>query len=366
MQTIKDVAKHSGLAYATISKYLNGGNVLPENREKIETAIRELNFTVNEFARGLKTNKSNTVGIIVPDIGNVYVALTIPIIVDELRKSGYATIICDSRAEHEREAELIRFSMGKRVDGIINMPVGADGSHLLAALDNHIPVVLLDRIVTDCIGRVDAVLVDNARAAQDAAACLIEHGHTEIGVIAGPRDVYTAMERLSGYVSTLRKNRLEVKDSLIEYTDFSIESGYRACKRLLKNNPGMTALFTTNYDVTVGAMMAINERGISVPDSISVFGFDDMPFAQVIKPHLSVIAQPFGEIGKHAAQLLLDRMSGRNKGHARVMVLHTQSVMRDSVGTKRQSILREDKRNETLTNQRGDQRDGGADRSAPV
>jgi len=334
MPTIKDVARHSGLAYATISKYLNGGNVLPENRKKIESAIRELNFTVNEFARGLKTNKSNTVGIIIPDIGNVLVTHVIPIIVDELRKNGYATIICDSRSDHEREKELINFSMSKRVDGIINMPVGADGSHLDTAFQNGIPVVLLDRIVTDCIGHVDAVLVDNTRAAQDATACLIEHGHTNIGIIAGPRDVYTATERLSGYISMLKKYDLPVQDSLIEYTDFTIESGYRACKRLLNNNSNMTALFTSNYDVTVGAMMAINERGISVPDSISVFGFDDMPFAQVIKPHLSVVSQPLTEIGRSAALILLDRMRGKIKGNAKVMVLRTHTVIRDSVTTR--------------------------------
>ena len=334
MPTIKDVAKHSGLSYATISKYLNGGNVLPENREKIERAVKELNFTVNEFARGLKTNKSNTVGIIIPDIGNVYVTQTIPIIVDELRIYGYATIICDSRSDHERELELMKFLMTKRVDGIINMPVGADGSHLSIALENHIPIVLLDRIVTDCIGCVDAVLADNLHAAQEATTHLIDHGHTSIGIISGPRDVSTAMDRLSGYIAVLKKNKLAIKDSLIEYTDFTIESGYRACKRLLNNNAEMTALFTTNYDTTVGAMMAINERGISVPDNISVFGFDDMPFAQVIKPHLSVIAQPISEIGKYAAQMLLDRMSGENSGHAKVTVKRTKIVFRDSVSIR--------------------------------
>lgn len=130
MPTIKDVAKLSSLAYATISKYLNGGNVLFENRDKIEAAIKELNVTVNEFARGLKTNKSNTVAIIIPDIGNVYVTHTIPIIVDMLRKNGYATIICDPRSDYKREMELFNFSMTKRVDNIINMLVGADGTHL--------------------------------------------------------------------------------------------------------------------------------------------------------------------------------------------------------------------------------------------
>jgi LacI family transcriptional regulator len=180
---------------------------------------------------------------------------------------------------------------------------------------------------------VDAVLVDNLRAAQEATACFIEHGHVIIGVIAGPRDVTTASDRLSGYIAMLKKHKLIVRDSLIEYSDFTSESGYRACKRLLANNPGMTALFATNYDVTVGAMMAINEVGVSVPDCLSVFGFDDMPFAQVIKPHLSVVAQPINEIGRHAAQMLLDRMSGKNTGHAKVVVLRTNAILRESVGT---------------------------------
>lgn len=336
MSTIKDVARHTGLAYATISKYLNGGNVLPQNREKIETAIKDLNFTVNEFARGLKTNKSNSVGIIIPDIGNVYVAHTIPVIVDELRKSGYSTIICDSRSDYNRESELVRFLMTKRVDGIINMPVGADGSHLHAVLDSGIPVVLLDRIVYECIGQVDAVLVDNMQAAQEATSYLIGQGHKQIGIIVGPRDVSTAMDRLSGYTVTLKRNKLEVRESLIAYSEFTIESGYRACKKLLTNNPDMTALFATNYDTTMGAMMAINEYGVSVPDELSVFGFDDMPFAKVIKPHLTVIAQPIREIGKYAANALLERMSDNDDLPVNVTVLRTQTVMRDSVGAPHQ------------------------------
>ena len=289
---------------------------------------------------GLKTNKSNTVAIIIPDIGNVYVAHTIPIIVDILRKNGYATIICDSRSDHEREIELVNFAMAKRVDGIINMPVGADGSHLNTVLENNIPVVLLDRVVTHCIGRVDAVLVDNIRAAEDAISYLVENGHKEIGIIAGPRDVTTAMDRMSGYIAMHKKNRLAVKDSLIEHSDYIIEGGYNACKRLLNNNPEMTALFATNYDFTVGAMMAINERGISVPEAISVFGFDDMPFAKVIKPHLSVIAQPIKEIGKSAAQMILNRMSNKNGGQSHVVMLRTKSVIRDSVCavTRKQTI----------------------------
>lgn len=332
MPTIKDVSRLSGLAYATISKYLNGGNVLPENREKIEAAIKELNFTVNEFARGLKTNKSNTVGVIVPDIGNVYVAGTMPIIVDELRKNGYATIICDSRSDHDRESELVRFLMSKRVDGLINMPAGADGSHLYPAFIDEIPVVLLDRIVPNCIGRAGAVLVDNIRAGEEATDYLISQGHTEIGIIAGPRDDSTAMERVAGYIGMLKKHGIAIQDPLIQHGDYTSEHGYRACIRLMKNNPGMTALFATNYDITVGAMIAINEYGVSVPRDLSVFGFDDMPFAQVIKPHLCMIAQPVCEIGKVASEMLLGRMDTKTDMPAKVTILRTHSVIRDSVG----------------------------------
>jgi LacI family transcriptional regulator len=141
------------------------------------------------------------------------------------------------------------------------------------------------------------------------------------------------MDRLSGYISTLKKNNIDVRDSLIEHSDFTIESGYRACKKLLKNNPDMTALFATNYDTTMGAMMVINEYGVSVPDELSVFGFDDMPFAKVIKPHLSVIAQPISDIGKYASQALLERMNDNSDAPVKITVLRTQKILRDSVGT---------------------------------
>lgn len=334
MPTIKDVSRLTGLSYATISKYLNGGNVIPENRERIESAIKELDFTVNAFARGLKTNKSNAVAIIIPDIGNVLVANTIPVIVDELRKHGYAAIIFDSRSDHLRELELVRFSITKHVDGIINMPVGTDGAHLAAAFEKKIPIVLLDRIVTDCIGKVDAVMVDNLKASQDATGHLLAQGHSIIGVIAGPREITTSMERLSGYISAIKGKGISVRSDLIEHTDFTIESGYRACKRLIANNPDMTAIYATNYDTTVGAMMAINELGISVPGGLSVFGFDDMPFAQVIVPHLSVIAQPLGDIGKSAAKMLLDRMTGNGQDHPDIKVLKTRMILRDSVRSR--------------------------------
>ena len=138
---------------------------------------------------------------------------------------------------------------------------------------------------------------------------------------------------------TLKKNNIDLKDRLIEHCDFAIESGYKACKKLLLSNPDMTALFATNYDTTVGAMMALNEQGISVPDDISLFGFDDMPFAKVIKPHLCVMAQPIEDIGKIASQMLLERMRSHSDHPVKITVLRTQAVHRDSVTAPRKNRL---------------------------
>ena len=341
MSTIKDVSKFTGLSFATISKYLNGGNVLPENKRKIDEAIKELDFTVNAFARGLKTNRSRSVAIIVPEIGNVYASNTIPIIIDELRDNGYSAIILDSRSDRTRENELVKFALSKNIDGLMNMPVCDDGSHLDAVLERNIPVVLLDRMVRNCINKADAVMIENAKAAEEATSYLISKGHDRIGLLAGPGSVSTAMERLSGYITALRENNIPLQNGLIEHTDFSIEQGYKACKELVGRNKDMTAILATNYDTTVGAMMAINEMGMIVPDEISLFGFDDMPFAKANNPQISVIAQPLEEIARSAVRLLLNRMADSTKGPEEILVLKTQMKIRGSVSDISMREIRE-------------------------
>jgi len=304
--TIKDIARLTGLGLATISSYLNGGNVRKENKEKIEAAIKELNFEVNEVARGLKTKRTKTVGVVIPELNNKFCTDIITVMEDILRNHGYATIVCDCRTDRELEKKAVEFLYRKRVDGIINMPVGCDGTHLECFRKANIPVVLIDRKINgvDC----DYVLVDNLAAAKNAVLSLIAAGHSRIGMIGGPAEVYTAQERLLGYKLALMEAGIVPEEGLIEHGDYTINSGVHCIERLIKNNPDMTAVFVANYEMTMGAVIGLNELGVRIPDDISFIGFDNEEFARACRPKLTIVTQPTAEIGKKVAEIILQRI----------------------------------------------------------
>lgn len=319
--TIKDIAKKTGLGLATISSYLNGGNVREKNRVLIEQAIEELHFEVNEVARGLKTNTTKTVGIVIPELNNVFCAEIITEIEDILRSSGYASIICDCRSDITLEKEAIDFLYKKRVDGIINIPVNSQSDHLAPFLRGKKPIVLIDRKINglDC----DCVLVDNLKAAKTATEELIRNGHTSIGMIGGPVDIFTAQERLMGYKLALLEQGIDIRENLIAQGDYTIKSGVECFEKLVSNNPSMTALFVANYEMTMGAMIGANELGMQLPEQLSIIGFDNIEFARACVPKLSIVTQPTVEIARNAAKLILARLQDRNKEYE-VIKLNTE------------------------------------------
>nr|WP_294495473.1 LacI family DNA-binding transcriptional regulator [uncultured Mediterraneibacter sp.] len=310
--TMKDIAKCTGLGLATISSYLNGGNVREKNRVKIEEAIRELHFEVNEVARGLKTNRTKTIGIILPELNNIFFAEIITGAEDILRSHGYATMICDCRSDAEREREAVDFLYHRRVDGLIVMPTGASDSVFQKFIRAGKPIVMIDRkmkgISCDCI------LVDNQGAAEDAVNRLIRSGHKKIGMIAGPDDVYTARERQRGYQKAIQNNKIISNDSLIARGNYTIAGGAAAMRKLREANPDMTAVFISNYEMMVGAMMEINDLNIRVPDELSVIGFDNVDFAKASVPKLSIVTQPTARIAQEAADTLIKRLEGSLSG----------------------------------------------------
>ncbi len=310
---MKDIAKATGLGLATISSYLNGGNVREKNRIKIEQAIEELHFEVNEVARGLKTNRTKVIGIIIPELNNIFCAEIITEVEDVLRNQGYATMICDCRTDEKREEEAVEFLYHRRVDGLLIMPSGKKGSYLQKFTRAGKPVVMIDRKMqeADC----DCVLVDNEGAVKDAVKRLIDAGHKKIGILAGPKDVYTAEERLRGYMIALQEAGISPKDSLIARGDYTISGGTKAMKELVEKNADMTAVFVSNYEMTMGAIIEANELGISIPNELSIIGFDNIEFAKASIPRLSIVAQPTREIGKRAADLMLRRLE--EKGTAK-------------------------------------------------
>lgn len=308
--TMKDIAKRTGLGLATISSYLNGGNVREKNRIKIEEAIRELHFEVNEVARGLKTNRTKTIGIVIPELNNIFFAEIITEAEDILRSHGYATMICDCRSDTEREKEAVDFLYHRRVDGLIVMPTGTSDPGFQKFIRAGKPIVMIDRKMKDVC--CDCILVDNEGAAEDAVNRLVRAGHRKIGMIAGPEDVYTARERQRGYEKALRENNAVYEEGLMARGNYTIAGGAKAMRQLWENNPDMTAVFISNYEMTVGAMMEINDLRIRVPDELSVIGFDNVDFAKASVPRLSIVTQPTAQIAQEAADTLIEKLQERD------------------------------------------------------
>ena len=328
--TIKDIAKKTGLGLATISKYLNGGNVLDKNRIAIESAIKELDYTVNEFARGLKTAKSKTVGVVIPELNNIFVTSIITVIEDILRNNGYSIIVCDCRTDETLEKDVINFLMAKRVDGIINMPVSNTGEHLKPAFEKGIPVVLIDRMI-DGIDA-DVVMVDNVSASMNAINHLIQQGHRDIGIIVGPKDIYTSTQRLKGYKNALKKIGLKPKAENIVFSNYTVQGGYESMRTLIKTKKDLTSIFVTNYEMTLGAIIAINELGVKIPDDISFIGFDNLQLSRVIRPKLTIVDQPLDKIGSGVAKIMLERLSNEDKSDIKKKLeLMTTLIKRESV-----------------------------------
>jgi LacI family transcriptional regulator len=309
MATIKDIARETGLGLATISKYLNGGNVREPNRAAIEQSVEKLGFTVNEFARGLKTSRSRTIGILIPELSNLFITSIITVIEDILRQSGYAAIICDCRTDAAREAEAVRFLLQKRVDGIINMPTTLDGSHLAGVVAQGIPVVLIDRAVAALKGKASMVQVDNVAASAMATQCLVESGHRKIGILLGPQDIFTSQQRLLGYSQALIGNGIMPAPEHIRYTDYTVRGGYEAMKELARGCD-ITSVFVTNYEMTLGAIIALEETGVQIPDQLSFIGFDNQQLSQIVRPTLTIVTQPLEEMGRAAAEIMLEQIAG--------------------------------------------------------
>lgn len=327
--TIKDVAKYTGLSIATISKYINGGNVLDRNKILIDEAIKILNFKVNEMARGLKTNKSKIIGILIPNLEQPFCTSIVSHIENILIQYGYSTMICDYKESIELEEMKLTFLVNKMVDGIVMMPLGDEGDMIKKVVPEEIPIVLIDRILGNV--NYDTVLVDNLNASYTAVEQFIIRGHRRIAIITGPKAIYTAKERLKGYYRVFEDYNLEVDESLVREGDYKVNSGYNLLKELMQQEHPPTALFVTNYEMTLGAIIAINEENISMPEELSLIGFDNLELTSVVKPPLSLVVQPIKEIGENVAKILLQRLNEDKSNLPSLIRLKGEVLIKGSV-----------------------------------
>lgn len=312
MATIRDITRITGLSVATVSKFLNGGNVLPENRRKIERAIAELHYEVNEIARGLATRRTKTIGVLIPSLDDFFSGTIVASVEDILRGRGYGTIVCGCRGDPAVEKDELDFLLSKQVDGILTVPSSLDCGYLSKAVRRKVPVVLIDRTFEG--DGFDSVLADNAEISRGAVAALIRRGHRRIGIICGGPESFTACERLDGYARALADSGIAREGGLVAQGGLSVQDGYDGMKKLLSLKKRPTAVYLTNYEITLGAIVAMNELGVRFPDDLSIIGFDNLMLAQVVQPPLWMVVQPMREIAQTAVRTILGRLDGTRRG----------------------------------------------------
>jgi len=329
--TMKDLSRETGLGLATISKYFNGGTVREKNRVLIEAAVKKLHYVPNEVARSLKTQHSRVIGVIIPELSNAFITSIISSMEDILRKHDYAVIVCDCRSDSKREKDAVEFLLHRRVDGLINMATDTTGAHLKAPLASGIPVLLIDRLIESLRGKVSAVIIDNVHAASQAVEKLTSLGHKQIGLVLGSPDLYTTNQRLTGYLNALNQAGIKPTEEYIRYGDYTMDGGYQAVQNLLKLKNRPTALFVTNFEMTLGTMLALQHNGVRVPEDLSVIGFDKLELFGEIFPNLTLIRQPQLSIGREAANLMLNMLSNEENGGCRIVTLTTELTEGSSV-----------------------------------
>ena len=309
MATIKDVARMAGVSMATVSKYLNGGNVREENVKAIADAITALDYRVNPFARSLKTQHSRSIGILLPDISAPFFGSIVTVLEKTLREQGYHCIISCYSANHALERENLRYLISTGIDGLVYIPenLTAEEYEELTA-NSNIPMVQMDRYIQGVA--YDAVLVDNADAVYAATTTMIERGHKRIAFISGPRSVTTAKERQIGYMRALSDHGILYDEELFVSNDHAFGTGYQGFEKLMDIENPPTAVVAANYDITIGLFTAVRDRGLRIPEDIDVFGFDCVRVCTMMNPPLPVVSQPEQLIGQTAAQYLIERLGG--------------------------------------------------------
>jgi LacI family transcriptional regulator len=326
--TMRDVAEHAGVSVTTVSHVVNNTRTVnPDTRSRVEEAMRVLGYQPNVVARSLRMGKTHTIGIILPDSANPYFAEVVRGIEDTSFSHGYSVILCNSDNDLEKERLYTNVLLEKQVAGIIFVAAGLSGENIHHLQDRGIPLVLVDRRVPDV--EADYVLTDNQGGGRLATRHLIDRGHRAIACIAGPEGVKLSSDRIAGYRQALDDAGIAIQPQLILEGDFQYQSGYNAAQGLFGNQSAPTAIFACNDLMAIGVYRFAHEKGLRIPEQLSIVGFDDIRLAAYSQPPLTTIRQSKHTMGSSAAKLLLERMTQRDLA-PRLEVLETQLIIRQS------------------------------------
>lgn len=312
---IGEVARHANVSKATVSRVLNGDErVGSAYRRSVLKAVEELGYRPNRLARQLRTQRTETIGIVVSDIENPHFSEMVRAVEDIAFGRGYRVLVCNTDETPEKQRAYLQQLAEERVLGVILSASDPADEQIGLLLDQGIPVVAFDRAVAD--PRVDIVIADNVSAARTATQLLIDAGHAEIAYIGGRDEVETGAERLDGFTLAMRAAGLEPR---AVNGKFKVDGGHAAIAELYDAATPPSALVVGNNLMTVGALRALRERGLRVPADTALVAIDDPPWADLIDPPLTTIAQPVRAMAEDAMELLLDRVTGRRTAPRRIV-----------------------------------------------
>lgn len=318
MGSIKDVAAEAGVSISTVSRAVNHPELVsPETRERVLEAMKKLGYSPNRLAQGLRKQTTGTIAVLVPDISNRFYTLVVRGIEDMVNDLGYCVMLCNTDENPEKQKSYFGMLSG-RVDGLVLTPVLERDGTLDSGSFLKCPVVFLSRQIQDVA--IDLVKVDNERGAFQLVSHMISMGFRRIAIISGPEHTTTGRERLLGYKAALESHQIEMDPSLVRFGNYGVESGYRHAIDLLRVVPPPDAFFVANDFMAIGALRAIREAGLRVPEDIGIGCFDEPPMSSLIEPRLTCVIQPAYELGRCAARLLMRRIKGKG-GEPRKVVL---------------------------------------------
>jgi LacI family transcriptional regulator len=327
--TIKDVARETNLAMSTISKYMNGGKVRAKNQKLIEEAVERLGYRPNNLARGLRNSRSYMIGLLLPALEGSYSAKIVTALEQRVQEMGcFLTIYCH-RNSPELARNYVEFLVERMVDGMIVNQASTREDYLKPARDAKIPMVILED--TYGVKDLDVIQVDCASAAYQLVENLIQNGHEKIAIIKGSEGASTSRERLNGYLRVLEDYEMAVYPEYIIDGDYDFHSGYQGIKKLWSLPKRPTAVFVTNYHMSLGALVAVNQLGIRVPEELSIVAFDDMELSSLVQPHMTAVRQPLEQVMEEACRILERRMKGDFEGYPEKKRLKAEIIYRDSV-----------------------------------
>ncbi len=317
--TIADVARRAKVSPTTVSYVLSGNRpVGAQTRERVERVIEELDYRPSSLARSLRTSKSQTIALIIPNIGNPFYPALARAFQDVLRARDYHVFICNTDAQRSEELGFLEDLRQRRVDGIAMTPLGVHSEDLTEVLQDRLPFVSVGIDVPET----DTVLTDDAAAAHEATTHLLRRGHRRVATVAGPPGLLTGDPRLSGYTAALADAGVRYDSRLVVRSDHTRAGGKEATLQLLRlpERRRPTAVFCANDLMAIGALDAAREVGLTVPTDLAVVGFDDIEAASLVTPALTTVRTPSFDIGQAAADLLLERLAGSTAAPRRIVV----------------------------------------------